>query len=110
MSTLLEHPQARTFSIRPTSPLDDVRACARHLTGFIQRYLLCFYRDEQRGHADTILRGKRSGLRHKPPSRLPPRPGRNADPCSTSSAPAGETTPPSARNSAATSVRNWATL
>jgi SRSO17 transposase len=42
-----------------------VNSCSRHLTAFIQRYLPCFYRDEQRQHADTILRGKLTGLQRK---------------------------------------------
>ncbi len=65
MSTLLEHPQAQALLDQTDVSPDDVRACARHLTAFIQRYLPCFYRDEQRGHADTILRGKLTGLQRK---------------------------------------------
>jgi SRSO17 transposase len=65
MSTLLEHPQAQALLDQTDVAPDDVRACARHLTAFIQRYLPCFYREEQRGHADTILRGKLTGLQRK---------------------------------------------
>ena len=65
MSTLLEHPQAQALLDQTDVSPDDVRACARHLTAFIQRYLPCFHRDEQRGHADTILRGKLTGLQRK---------------------------------------------
>jgi len=48
----------------PCSP-GTVRACGRHLNAFVQRYLPCFYRDEQRAHADTVLRGKLTGLQRK---------------------------------------------
>src|SRR5437763_14437887 len=65
MSTLLEHPQAQALLEQTDVSPADVRACARHLTAFIQRYLPRFYRDEQRGHADTILRGKLTGLQRK---------------------------------------------
>src|SRR6202023_3419484 len=65
MSTLLEHPQAQALLDQTDVAPDDVRACARHLTAFIQRYLPFFYRAEQRGHADTILRGKLTGLQRK---------------------------------------------
>ncbi len=65
MSTLLEHPQAQALLDQTDVAPDDVRACARHLTAFIQRYLPFFYREEQRGHADTILRGKLTGLQRK---------------------------------------------
>src|SRR3984893_17840933 len=65
MSTLLEHPQAQALLDQTDVSPDDVRACARHLTAFIQRYLPCFYRKEQRHHADTILRGKLTGLQRK---------------------------------------------
>jgi SRSO17 transposase len=65
MSTLLEHPQAQALLEQTDISPDDVRTCARHLTAFIQRYLPRFYRDEQRGHADTILRGKLTGLQRK---------------------------------------------
>jgi SRSO17 transposase len=65
MSILLEHPQAQALLEQTDIAPDDVRACARHLTAFLQRYLPCFYRNEQRGHADTILRGKLTGLSRK---------------------------------------------
>ncbi len=65
MSTLLEHPRAQALLDQIDVCPDDVRARARHLTAFIQRYLPCFYRDEQRGHADAIVRGKLTGLQRK---------------------------------------------
>ncbi len=65
MSTLLEHPDAQALLDQTDVAPDAIRACARHLTTFIRRYLPCFYREEQRGHADTILRGKLTGLQRK---------------------------------------------
>ena len=65
MSTLPERPQAQALLDQTDVSPDDVRACGRHLTAFIQRRLPCFYRDERRGHADTLLRGKPTGLRRK---------------------------------------------
>ena len=65
MPTLLEHPKAQTLLDQTTVDPDQVRPCARRLTAFVQRYLPCFFRDEQRLHAETILRGKLSGLQRK---------------------------------------------
>ncbi len=65
MSTILEHPDAQALLDQTEVAPEDLRPCARHLTAFLQRYLPLFYRDEQRGHAETILRGKLSGLQRK---------------------------------------------
>jgi SRSO17 transposase len=65
MSTILEHPDAQALLEQTTLSPDTVRACERHLTRFVRRYLPCFYRAEQRGHADTLLRGKLTGLQRK---------------------------------------------
>jgi SRSO17 transposase len=63
--TLLDHPQAQTLLndaiLRPT----DIASCADHLQTFVQRYLPCFARQEQRNHAQIILRGKLTGLQRK---------------------------------------------
>lgn len=63
--TLLDHPQAQTLlqdaRLRPT----DLAACSERLHQFVQRYLPCFYRVEQRRHAETILQGKLTGLQRK---------------------------------------------
>jgi SRSO17 transposase len=63
--TLLDHPQAQTLLndaiLRPA----DIAACADHLQTFVQRYLPCFARKEQRDHAQIILRGKLTGLQRK---------------------------------------------
>jgi SRSO17 transposase len=65
MSTILEHPAAQALLAQTEVTPATVNACARHLTPFIQRYLPFFARDEHRCHADTILRGKLTGLQRK---------------------------------------------
>ena len=65
MSTILEHPEAQALLDQATISADTVAACARHLTAFLRRYLPLFYRDEQRDHADTVLRGKLTSLQRK---------------------------------------------
>ena len=65
MSTILEHPQAQELLGQATVSPASVAACGRHLTAFLGRYLPLFYRDEQRGHAETVLRGKLTGLQRK---------------------------------------------
>src|SRR4051794_39789836 len=65
MSTLLEHPDAQALLEQTEVLPDTLRPCAQQLTRFIQRYLPFFYREEQRRHADTILRGKLTGLQRK---------------------------------------------
>src|SRR4051812_50201479 len=57
------HPQALPDAAHP--PADAVRSCTGHLTAFAQRYLPLFHREEQRGHALTVLRGKLTGLERK---------------------------------------------
>jgi SRSO17 transposase len=65
MSTLLEHPEAQALLEQTTLDPGTVRACGRYLTQFLQRYLPLFHRAEQRHHADTLLRGKFTGLHRK---------------------------------------------
>src|SRR5271156_632638 len=65
MSTLMEHPDAQALLEQTEVEPATVNSCSRHLTTFIQRYLPFFYRQEQRQHADTILRGKLTGLQRK---------------------------------------------
>jgi SRSO17 transposase len=65
MSTILEHPQAQELLAQTEVEPDTVRRCRQQLTHFIQRYLPCFYRDEQRQHAQIILQGKLTGLQRK---------------------------------------------
>src|ERR1700726_2386115 len=65
MSTLMEHPDAQALLEQTEVEPATENSCSRYLTAFIQRYLPFFYRAEQRGHADTILRGKLTGLQRK---------------------------------------------
>jgi SRSO17 transposase len=65
MATILEHPEAQALLEQTEVAPATVNSCSRRLTTFIQRYLPCFYRKEQRQHADTILRGKLTGLQRK---------------------------------------------
>jgi SRSO17 transposase len=65
MSTILDHPEAQALLDQATLSPQTVAACARHLTAFLRRYLPLFYRDEQRDHAATVLRGKLTGLQRK---------------------------------------------
>jgi SRSO17 transposase len=65
MSTILEHPEAQVLLGQTEVSPETVNSGSRHLTTFIQRYLPRFYRQEQRQHADTILRGKLTGLQRK---------------------------------------------
>src|SRR5947209_3445589 len=65
MSTILEHPDAQALLDQTDVSAGTVRACSRHLTAFVQRYLPFFYRGEQRQHAQTVLQGKLTGLQRK---------------------------------------------
>jgi len=65
MSTILEHPRAQELLQQATVSPATVAACGRHLTAFLGRYLPLFYREEQRAHAETLLRGKLTGLQRK---------------------------------------------
>jgi SRSO17 transposase len=62
---ILNHPQAQALLADAELSADAVRSCADRLTCFVQRYLPLFHREEQRGHALTILRGKLTGLQRK---------------------------------------------
>src|SRR4051812_46597637 len=65
MSTILEHPVAQALLEQTEVELDTVRGCAQRLTRFLRRYLPFFYRDEQRQHAEVILKGKLTTLQRK---------------------------------------------
>ena len=65
MSTILEHPDAQALLDQADVSPATVRACGRHLTAFLNRYLPLFYRTEQRAHAAPLLRGKLTGLQRK---------------------------------------------
>lgn len=42
-----------------------VQGCRRQLSGFLERYLPLFYRQEQRQHAELVIRGRLSALDRK---------------------------------------------
>src|SRR5947209_12204473 len=62
---ILDHPDAQALLADAELSAAAVRSCADRLTAFAQRYLPRFHRQEQRGHALTVLRGKLTGLRRK---------------------------------------------
>ena len=62
---LLDQPQAQALLADATVEATEVASCAGRLEVFLQRYLPCFHRAEQRAHAVSILRGKLSGLQRK---------------------------------------------
>src|SRR5262249_18295269 len=63
--TLLAHPQAETLLQDAVLRPGDIADCTEQLQTFVQRYLPCFQRKEQRQHAQTILQGKLTGLQRK---------------------------------------------
>jgi len=65
MPTILKHPTAQKLLAQTEVDPHDLRSCQPQLTSFVARYLPLFYRAEQRQHADTILRGKLTGLQRK---------------------------------------------
>ena len=65
MSTILEHPEAQELLAQTEVEPNTVRQCARRLTRFLQRYLPCFYRKEQRQLAAVVLEGRLSNLERK---------------------------------------------
>jgi SRSO17 transposase len=62
---ILDHPDAQALLADAELSAAAVRSCADRLTAFAQRYLPLFHREEQRGHALTVLRGKLTGLERK---------------------------------------------
>jgi SRSO17 transposase len=63
--SLLEHPDAQALLADAVLTPDAVRGCQDRITTFLQRYLPCFYRAEQRTHATLVIRGLLSGLQRK---------------------------------------------
>lgn len=63
--TLLEHPQAQALLEGATVTAAAVRGCRDRLMRFLQRYLPCFYREEQRENARVVLEGRLSDLERK---------------------------------------------
>lgn len=62
---ILDHPDAQPLLQDAELTPDAVRSCAGRLEAFVARYLPLFYRQEQRQHALTVLRGKLTGLQRK---------------------------------------------
>src|SRR5215210_5625193 len=63
--SLLDHPEARALLADAAVTPDQVRGCRDRLTAFLQRYLPCFYRIEQRTNATLVIHGLLSGLERK---------------------------------------------
>lgn len=63
--SLLDREEAKLLLADASLTASAVRGCRQRLTGFVQRYLPCFYRREQREHAELVLRGKLSHLDRK---------------------------------------------
>ena len=63
--SLLDHPEAKALLKDAQVTSGSVRGCQDRLQGFMQRYLPCFYREEQRELAAVVIAGKLSGLERK---------------------------------------------
>ena len=58
--SLLEQDAAKVLLNDATLPAGTVQGCRRRVTVFLERYLPCFGRREQRDHALQVLRGRAS--------------------------------------------------
>jgi SRSO17 transposase len=63
--SILQQPEAFALLQDAEVSAAEVRGCQERLTDFLERYLPCFYRREQRAHARLIIEGKLSGLERK---------------------------------------------
>jgi SRSO17 transposase len=63
--SLMDHPVAQALLADAVLTPEQVRGCRDRLTAFLQRYLPCFYRAEQRTNATLVIRGLLSGLQRK---------------------------------------------
>jgi SRSO17 transposase len=63
--SLLEHPDAQALLADAVVTPGQVRGCQDRLTSFLERYLPCFYRAEQRATAALVIGGLLSGLQRK---------------------------------------------
>lgn len=63
--SVLQQPEALALLQDAAVSAAEVRGCQERLTDFLERYLPCFYRREQRAHARLIIEGKLSGLEGK---------------------------------------------
>src|SRR5438874_12905807 len=77
---ILEHPDAQALLEDAALSAAAVRSCADRLETFLARYLPRFYRQEQRGHARTVLEGKLSGLERKTTEPIASRAGQERPP------------------------------
>jgi len=64
-TSILEHDQAIALLQQATLSPQQVADCSQHLHDFLQRYLPCFQRKEQRPNAAVVLHGKLSDLQRK---------------------------------------------
>jgi SRSO17 transposase len=64
-SSLLERPEAVALLEDAEVSAAAVRGCQNRLPRFLQRYLPCFYRQEQRDWAEVVIQGKLSKLQRK---------------------------------------------
>jgi len=78
--SLLERPQAQALLADAVVSPAAVRGCQEHLTGFLQRYLPCFYRREQRDLATLVIRGRLSALERKTSQPIAHQAGRHRKP------------------------------
>jgi SRSO17 transposase len=63
--SLLDHPDTQALLADAAVTAEQVRGCQDRITAFLQRYLPCFYRSEQRTNATLVIRGLLSGLERK---------------------------------------------
>jgi SRSO17 transposase len=63
--SLLEHPEAQALLADAEISAASLRGCSQRLERFLQRYLPCFYRVEQRALAEVVVQGKLSKLERK---------------------------------------------
>src|SRR5208283_2390927 len=63
--SLLERKEAKVLLEDAEVSASTVRGCRRRLTGFLERYLPLFYRQEQRENARLVIEGRLSHLERK---------------------------------------------
>src|SRR6202162_5833597 len=78
--SLLQHPTAQALLADATVTAADVSGCAGRLHAFLQRYLPCFYRQEQRQLAHVVVQGKLRKLERKTPEPIAYLAGRHRKP------------------------------
>jgi SRSO17 transposase len=64
-TSLLQRPEALALLQDAEVSAAAVRGCQNRLQQFLQRYLPCFYREEQRDWAEVVIQGKLSKLERK---------------------------------------------